>query len=70
MTKKHYIAIAAEFQSALLNAKAEDARDNGKDALDNNRTRGVVSAISGFCRVAIADNARFNVDQFRAACGL
>jgi hypothetical protein len=58
MTKKHFVAMAAEFRILLDSMQDAEAR------------AAVVLTIEAFMRVAASINDRFDRDRFRSACGL
>lgn len=65
MTKKHFLAIAAEFKKSVEHARCTEIHENNVAPLN-----AVKMTIRGFINVAIADNPRFDVNRFLAACGL
>jgi hypothetical protein len=58
MSRKHFIAMAAEFKAILDSLDVPEAR------------AGVILAIEAFMRVAASINGRFDRGRFRSACGL
>jgi hypothetical protein len=61
MTKKHFIAMAAEFKTLWKEA------DENVSLME---MHGIEASIQAFIRVAKQDNPRFNAARFRVACGL
>lgn len=58
MTKKHYIAIAAELQAALSLAEGKEAR------------KSVERIAEGLANIFANDNPRFEKRKFMVACGI
>lgn len=63
MTKKHFIALAAEI-------KSEFQLDCPWDTLSPTMQTAALAAVKIVCRVAASENPRFNETVFRAACGV
>jgi hypothetical protein len=58
MTKKHFIAMAAEFQLLIDTVGTEQEKV------------GIKHSVGAFIRVAQQDNPKFDAARFRTACGL
>lgn len=63
MSKKHFEALAREIRNTF-------ELDRPWDSLPCATQRAAISAADIICRVASADNARFDAKRFRTACGL
>lgn len=61
MSKKHFIALAAEI-------KSEFQLDCPWDTLSPTMQTAALAAVKIVCRVAAAENPRFDERRFRSAC--
>lgn len=67
MTKKHFIAIAAEFKNSLDNARR---MDGGPLVSVGRHGEVVIHTIHGFCNVAARFNPSFDRARFLKASGI